>query len=560
MKQAGIFLCAFLIPISLCGFLLAENVVAQWEKTGLSVAYDYPWRSIAIYGHFSHRVQLDVSKNVITVYTEALSGSDLTDFAAYAADLQSLFSASGFGETRLLFEGTGFASGKSGTIHGWLLTDISILPFCFLLDSHGLTRLVFDLSYEANLLNGVADPLLSGASLAFPGARAEELERIVSEENAFHRMQRYQETILENQLQKTKTDLSDQTNALLHISELNNQLLQRIRALEETVATFEASESAVRIGDERKRIESDAFQEQGRQLAEADVRIKKLEESLAEKETRLYQLQQLLSFREAQTQGLSKEVERQAERIVALQSENARLMEENLRLTLETQTEGPSSAASEGAEAIPAKNQKRLVEERRILIDNVEGYLRIRYAYDDTGKASAMQIIDKNGSVLETSSYTYDEEDRLLSVRSVGSSGQERMETYDYREHETIKIEFREGKALRAIQKIEKNPTGQTIRVTTYDAKGALTYTEERFHEGELLKRTDGYDATGKRVRQTLYAYDGENRLTQITIKEGNEIKWLQTFDYAITGEPEKTSLYDSKGTLIEYTEYLYAP
>ena len=94
-----------------------------------------------------------------------------------------------------------------------------------------------------------------------------------------------------------------------------------------------------------------------------------------------------------------------------------------------------------------------------------------------------MQIIDKNGSVLETSSYTYDEEDRLLSVRSVGSSGQERMETYDYREHETIKIEFREGKALRAIQKIETNPTGQTIRVTTYDAKGALTYTEERIHE-----------------------------------------------------------------------------
>jgi len=568
MKKACVFLCTFLIPIFLYGSPLADSIAQQWKGAGFSVAYDYPWRSFAFRGHFSHRVQLDLSKNTITVYTEDLSYSGFTDLVAYVADLQSLFSASGFRETKVIFEGSDLVNQTTRAIDGLLLTDTSTLPFCFLPESQGFARMVLDLSFDAKRLNRYEDPLPNSASFGFSGATTEEIARISSEQNAFHKMQQYQEAALENKLQNTEKELADQRNALLLIAALNDQLSQRIRALEETVATYEASEAAMDRVEAQKRIESEAFQQQGRRLVEVGDQVRKLEESLAEKETVLSQLKQLLSFREAQTQGLLKEVERQAARIATLQSDNARLTEENLRLAFQKQTrpeaaeekaiEAPSESV--GAEATASVSPRRLTEEHRVFPDNQEYNLKIRYTYDDSGKASALQILDKSGSVLETSTYVYDEEGRLLSVRSVGPSTGERTETYDYREHETVKIEFREGKTLKAIQKIEKNSRGQTARIRAYDAKGVLTSTEEYFHEGEELMRVDGYDATGKRVRQTTYAYDGERRLTQITIKEGSEVKWVQTFDYAITGEPEKLSVYDSKGTLLEYTEYVYRP
>jgi len=296
-------------------------------------------------------------------------------------------------------------------------------------------------------------------------------------------------------------------------------------------------------------------------LWEAGLRIKQLESALADKESDILRLNQLLSFREVQTSGLTKEVERQAERIVKLQSENARLTEENLRLTLTTTP--PSEKVldeSDGAEATPTTSPKRVLEERRKVVDNPENDLKIRYSYDVSGKVAVLEVVDAQGAVLETSAYTYDEEGRPLRVRSQGPSSGERTETYDYSERGTVTIEFREGQTLKAKQRIEKNPEGQTVRVKVYDAKGALNYMEECFHEGGLLKRADGYDASGKRVRQTFYAYDAENRITRIEIKEGTEVKWVQTFDYATTGEPEKMSLFNSKGVLVEVTEYIYAP
>ncbi len=573
MKQACVFLCSFLIPIFVYGLPLADGIAQQWKDAGFPVAYDYPWRSFAFRGHFSHRVQLDLSKNTIAVYTEDLSVTGFKDLAAYAADLQSLFSASGFRETKLIFEGSDLVSQTTGAIDGLLLTGASTLPFRFLPELQGFARLILDLSFDAKRLNRYEDPLPNSGSFGFSGATTEEIERISSEQNAFHKMQQYQETVLESKLQSTEKELADQRNALLLIAAFNDELSQRIRVLEETIATYEASEAAKDRVEAQKRIESEAFEQQGRQLVETGLQVKKLEGFLTEKETVISQLKQLLSFREAQTLGLLKEVERQAERITALQSDNARLTEESQRLALQRQTlpeaaeeqakEAPSDgrlAASVGEEAATSASPRRLIEERRVFPDNQEYNLKIRYAYDDSGKASTLQILDKGGSLLETSTYAYDEEDRLLSVRSVGLSTGERTETYDYREHETVKIEFREGKTLKAIQKIEKNSRGQTVRIRAYDSKGVLTSTEEYFHEGEEMRRVDGYDATGKRVRQTTYTYDGEGRLTQITIKEGSEVKWVQTFDYSITGEPAKLSVYDSKGTLLEYTEYEYEP
>jgi len=34
----------------------------------------------------------------------------------------------------------------------------------------------------------------------------------------------------------------------------------------------------------------------------------------------------------------------------------------------------------------------------------------------------------------------------------------------------------------------------------------------------------------------------------------------VQTFDYATTGEPVQMSLFNSRGVLVEVTEYIYAP
>ena len=566
MKQACVFLCVFLIPIILCGHPLAERITTHWEKAGYQIAYDYPWRSFAFHGRYSHRVQLDLSKNTLTVFTEAFSFSDgFTSLADYASDIRSLFQASGFGQVRLLFSGDGLSDPETGAVYGWLLADASTLPFYLLSElrpeTQGFIRLIFDLSYETNRLQKAVDPLANPGGLELPGVKPEELARIAAEDAAILLVQQRQDKALETQLQQIKKELADRSQTILQLATLNDQLFQRLRTLEETVATYEASETSRIRKEDQIRVEREAFEDLGRQLWEAGLRIKQLESALADKESDILRLNQLLSFREVQTSGLTKEVERQAERIVKLQSENARLTEENLRLTLTTTP--PSEKVldeSDGAEATPTTSPKRVLEERRKVVDNPENDLKIRYSYDVSGKVAVLEVVDAKGAVLETSAYTYDEEGRPLRVRSQGSSSGERTETYDYSERETVTIEFREGQTLKAKQRIEKNPEGQTVRVKVYDAKGALNYMEECFHEGGLLKRADGYDASGKRVRQTFYAYDAENRITRIEIKEGTEVKWVQTFDYATTGEPEKMSLFNSKGVLVEVTEYIYAP
>lgn len=566
MKQACVFLCVFLIPIILCGHPLAERITTHWEKAGYKIAYDYPWRSFAFHGRYSHRVQLDLSKNTLTVFTEAFSFSDgFTSLADYASDIRSLFQASGFGQVRLLFSGDGLSDPETGAVYGWLVADASTLPFYLLSElrpeTQGFIRLIFDLSYETNRLQKAVDPLANPGGLELPGVKPEELARIAAEDAAILLVQQRQDKALETQLQQIKKELADRSQTILQLATLNDQLFQRLRTLEETVATYEASETSRIRKEDQIRVEREAFEDLGRQLWEAGLRIKQLESALADKESDILRLNQLLSFREVQTSGLTKEVERQAERIVKLQSENARLTEENLRLTLTTTP--PSEKVldeSDGAEATPTTSPKRVLEERRKAVDNPENDLKIRYSYDVSGKVSVLEVVDAKGAVLETSAYTYDEEGRPLRVRSQGPSSGERTETYDYSERGTVTIEFREGQTLKAKQRIEKNPEGQTVRVKVYDAKGALNYMEECFHEGGLLKRADGYDASGKRVRQTFYAYDAENRITRIEIKEGTEVKWVQTFDYATTGEPVQMSLFNSRGVLVEVTEYIYAP
>ena len=566
MKQACVFLCVFLIPIILCGHPLAERITTHWEKAGYKIAYDYPWRSFAFHGRYSHRVQLDLSKNTLTVFTEAFSFSDgFTSLADYASDIRSLFQASGFGQVRLLFSGDGLSDPETGAVYGWLVADASTLPFYLLSElrpeTQGFIRLIFDLSYETNRLQKAVDPLANPGGLELPGVKPEELARIAAEDAAILLVQQRQDKALETQLQQIKKELADRSQTILQLATLNDQLFQRLRTLEETVATYEASETSRIRKEDQIRVEREAFEDQGRQLWEAGLRIKQLESALAEKESDILRLNQLLSFREVQTSGLTKEVERQAERIVKLQSENARLTEENLRLTLTTTP--PSEKVldeSDGAEATPTTSPKRVLEERRKVVDNPENDLKIRYSYDVSGKVAVLEVVDAQGAVLETSAYTYDEEGRPLRVRSQGPSSGERTETYDYSERGTVTIEFREGQTLKAKQRIEKNPEGQTVRVKVYDAKGALNYMEECFHESGLLKRADGYDASGKRVRQTFYAYDAENRITRIEIKEGTEVKWVQTFDYATTGEPVQMSLFNSRGVLVEVTEYIYAP
>lgn len=195
----------------------------------------------------------------------------------------------------------------------------------------------------------------------------------------------------------------------------------------------------------------------------------------------------------------------------------------------------------------------RLLTEEHFFDDGEPDY-RIVYTYNSDGKRLTENWF-RGDELLDENSYSYDDQGNLI-LWSCISGGEE-------------------------IQRMEKryDERGNLIRLISYDA-GSIWLTEEyryddrgalltvdRVREGIKETQVYTYDEGGRWMSATsedsrwLYTYDGEGRLTLVTVLEQDSETLLYRYQYNASGRmtlyadmgEEHTYHYDTEGNLTDF-------
>lgn len=167
--------------------------------------------------------------------------------------------------------------------------------------------------------------------------------------------------------------------------------------------------------------------------------------------------------------------------------------------------------------------------------------------YNGTGDLVAREIFDKNGSLINSFVYAYDNKGRIISVTETVGTNPPKTTSYVYDELDQLTKETRpDGK----IYEYTYDEVGNrlTKKVTQDGTSTTTTYT---YDDADQLTAVNGtvytYDDNGNLLSDgdKTYVYDAENRLTTVKDKNGNTIA-----SYTYRADGMRKTMTTASGTI----------
>jgi hypothetical protein len=557
------FLILFLLSTSVASPVI-DRILANLEKNGITITYDYPWRTGMFNDSFSHILQIDTSAETFSIITDIPLSLELDFFERYGKDLSHIFGISGWRDAMMVFVPGSIVYGRQKQLSGYIFINNSFWSFKLnALDEHR-TLLVINVRDSQPQPVTSASGSITPLEASDPGDLPDYGINLI-EENSNLRLQLVQLEALKLSYSE-KERLNEELKSLLSgESRLNEELWERLNEMVVTISSLQELLETYERESEKEKVRNEDFERFGEEMNgiifDMQSGYQRLENDYGKNLGELSERSFLLSFRDEQVSRMESVIIELSTKVASLTAQNTALTAEVLMLRAKIQattiddTVEKNSFGTNETKPLPKLVREVFIPQTQ---QTAEQPYYLEYVYDEHDRVKTILKKGIEDTVVERREYVYGIQDRLESIRVWDEKSALLTEKYVYQRDGTLKIEVYENAFLQGYQYLEKNDSGQLARITFYDGKNEKRFYQDFFYKEGRIERIDTYSPSGTRISQMNHVYNDQNYLETVQIMEQGIVRQIRHYEYDTDWFLQKMSIYDDTLNCIAYTEYYY--